>query len=163
MVTDLASDSVAALECSMTIFLTIMFIVTLSHFLMKLKDFGIRKTLSAEKRSVRKQFYVFFFAFFTKGLYSGYWLVTTFISGLYISNFPTAVVQIILWVPWNIIPLSVVFYVHHKTFISANNRLSSDSSENNENDATEITIDKSAFMIDQPYDYRSPSHSQIST
>ena len=76
--TDLGAQYVAALECSMTILLSVMFGCVLAFFMKMLKAFSINKTLSKEKKSVRQQFYAFFIAFSLKAIYSAYWLYTTF-------------------------------------------------------------------------------------
>lgn len=115
----------------------------------KLKQFSINKVLSPEKKSVRLQFYVFFIAFSIKAIYSAYWLITTFYQGITIGNYITAVVYTILWIPWNIVPLSVVFYIHFKSFIRSNARLSSESSDSG--GPVEITIDPNDLVIG-PYE-----------
>ena len=117
LIQDIGAKYVAALECSMTILLSIMFGCVLILFMKMLKEFSINKTLSTEKKSVRKQFYVFFIAFSMKAVYSAYWLYTTFKASLHIAKFEPAVVYTVLWIPWNILPLSIVFYTHYKSFI----------------------------------------------
>ena len=154
LVTTFGAVVVASLECGMTILLTTVFCFVLTHFLKKLSKFKIRSSLSNEKRSVRKQFYVFFWAFSTKAIYSGYWLITIFyISNVTISNYPTALVTTFMWIPWNILPISLVFYVHHKTYakIMKSNRLSSESNSSGE-ETREITIGRNAFYIEEPYE-----------
>ena len=53
LIQSIGASYVAALECGMTILLSIMFGIVLVHFMKMLKEFSINKTLSTEKKSVR--------------------------------------------------------------------------------------------------------------
>ena len=59
-----------------------------------------------------------------------------------------------MWIPWNILPISVVFYVHHQTYskIIKANRVSTGSSDSGGDNSREIKIDPSAFNYAEPYE-----------
>ena len=81
----------------------------------KLKKFELRNQLISEKKIIRNQSIAFCAAFLTGLIYNmqEIWRIA-------IKDTPptyiVAVIRVLFWIPWSILPISVVFYHHHITY-----------------------------------------------
>ena len=150
------SDAVALLECFVTILLTVLFFCTLCWFLQTLQANNIRSTLSKEKRIVRFYFYSFSTGFGAKTVYSFYWYITTKDANLSL-NFKTAVANLCVQILFNVVPIAVVLYMHHKIFGGRqSNRLSGSTDSVGEDQSNEVTIDPKDFHCETEAEIHTP-------
>ena len=107
VVQSLGTEYLNWLEGATTIFLGILFSITIAYFLRNVK---LYQGLAHEKRSIQNQFIFFCIAYVTKSVYCIYQIVWP------INDWIAAAVLIFLWIPWHILPQSYVYYRHHRTY-----------------------------------------------
>ena len=152
------ANTVALLECIVTFVLTLLFIMTMCWLIYSLRKYEIHQQLSNQTQFVRIYFFIFFIGLASKAGYSLYWFITTIEVRLHLS-FNTAVCKLSIQLLYNVLPIAVVFYMHHQTYKNRSKRYSG-STESSTEDTREIQINQSEFkLLESEIDGKSQSHS----
>ena len=100
--------------------LSAIFTVTICKLMQTMKKVSNEACFESEKSSILQQFFFFLVAFVTRTIFYSYELYlvlndspTTEESG---EGFWTALVESILYIVWNVLPVSFVFFTHLRTF-----------------------------------------------
>ena len=109
----------------MTFFLTVALITATALFESKLKQSQIQYDLVAEKKTIRNQSVVFCIGFIVRSCYSFWRLWMSREDMNKEDGYIVAIICILSYVPWSILPLAMVFYVHHTTYKKQLNSLAS--------------------------------------